>query len=216
METDVAMAVTGKSRHNFWLKWTEIAMAHERQAWSARKRAKEAEDIDGSAFDAEFTASLVSVTSAAFALEALANHTEDWLGVSIPEDVRRKWKGKLPAPVRIFALLSAAFDFGDREVEWREKVRALFDLRNDAVHFKSEWHELAPHPTGRSDVSREQTIYTAEAASRSISLAMEIIIAGLTSPRDDQPRVQAWAASAPHVVDHLNERREAELRAVSP
>jgi hypothetical protein len=207
-ETSKAMAITGKSRQNFWLKWAEIAIAHEHEAWSARRRAEGAEEVDGLAFDAEFTASLVSVTSAAFALEALANHAEDWLGVSIPEEVQSEWKGKkMPAAVRIFALLSTAFDFGEREEEWRKKVRALFDLRNDAVHFKAEWHELAPHPTGKSDVSREVTIYTAEEASKSVALAAEIIIAGITSPREDQPQVQAWAESAPHVIDRLEELR---------
>jgi hypothetical protein len=190
-EVDRAVGGTVKSMHNFWLKWAEIAITHEGEAWSARRRAEQADRADGKAFDDEFTAALVAVTSAAFALEALGNHTAEFLGVAIPDSVREEWKKrKMPAAVRILALLTTAFDFGDHDESWRANVRTLFDLRNKVVHFNPEWLDVVPHPTGKSNVAPELAIYTAEEATRSVKLAVDIIVESLKSPSGDQPRVR--------------------------
>lgn len=60
--------------HYLWLDWAEIAVAHEADAKASRERgAWELESVVG-ALEAELSAALVTISSAAFALEAFKTH----------------------------------------------------------------------------------------------------------------------------------------------
>jgi hypothetical protein len=205
------VTATAKASSNMWIKWALIAMDHERTARVARSEAERVTDPQklGDPFEAEFHASLVALTASAFALEAFANHLDEWLGASVPKTVGQQYGGRVPAAVRVIQVLKDSFDIGPNEPRWTAEVRALFDLRNDVVHFKPAWNELVKHPTGKSDVVLETVIYSLERASRSVALAVEIMATCLGSPRRDRSQVVEWAEGIPHIAPWLLERHKA-------
>jgi hypothetical protein len=65
--------VTVRVASNFWIKWTEVALEHAGAAKDARRRAEKADPGSremSEAFGDELAAGLVTVTSAAFAIDA--------------------------------------------------------------------------------------------------------------------------------------------------
>ena len=124
----------------------------------------------GEALDDELQAAMVVVAAAAFALDALYVKVDELL------DPAERSQAKSSRAGRIAETFKAAFDLGSLGGK-RQTPRspALFDLRDEVVHFRSELHESQPHPTGRSNVSRENTVYTVERATWAVDLALEVL-----------------------------------------
>jgi hypothetical protein len=75
------------------------------------------------------------------------------------------------------------------------------------VHFRAENHESQPHPTGKSHVSMESSVYTVEKATRAIDLALEVLATAYRLPRNKHTDLVDWAESAAHVPAWLEELR---------
>jgi hypothetical protein len=207
------MSLTIRVASNFWVKWAEIALAHGRDAMDGRERAVAAEpgsQAMGEAFDDELQAGLVAVVAAAFAIDAwyiavrdmapLSTKTESGLRAS--SSPRRAW---------VIETLKAGFATGPTGASWGRGISEVYKLRDRAVHHTSDFHETTPHPTGLSNVSRENSTYTAEVAAAAAGLAVEVIATCLANPRSKLPDLVAWCADRAHVGPDLLERRRRAL-----
>ena len=198
---------------NLWLSWVIIAAQQAGIACAARERSVRDASEMGTAIGDEFAASLVAVTSSAFSLEALSNYFREHLGVVIADEVTRARKaesesGRVPAFARVVdAIRTGSHHEGLRSEDWEADVEHLFDLRNDVVHFRAEWHGTTPHPNGQTNVSPSHAVYAAEVAARSVDLAIDTIAACLQRPRPECSEVVTWAESMPHMPPYLDEIR---------
>lgn len=183
-------------RANFDMKWFQIAAAHHRAAKEARRRAEAAEDGSremGLAFDDELQATMVVVAAAAFSIDALYVKLNELL------DPQERCQAKSRRVGRIVETLKIALELGKRSGKWQRSIPKLFDLRDELVHFRGEDHPPRPHPTGKSHVSRESSLYTVEKATWALDLAHEVLTVAYTSPRAKHAALVAWTESAAHV-----------------
>jgi hypothetical protein len=195
------------TRANFDLKWFQIAVAHERAAHEARRRAEAA--VDGSsamglAFDDETQATMVVIAAAAFAIDALYVKLDDMIDPGDRCLAGRRRVG------RIIETLKTSLDLGTRTVKWQKSIETLFDDRGALVHFRGVAREMQPHPSGKSDVSAESAFYTAERATHTVDLAHEVLTIAYTRPRPKYRNVVAWAESNAHVPRYVDQLRQGE------
>jgi hypothetical protein len=202
-----AVAATGavqiRMRSNFDIKWFQIALTHERIAIEARERAVAAPDGSqemGEAFDDELQATMVVVAATAFAIDALYVKVDELL-----DEAARSRAERLTG--RIVETFKTAFDLRKLGAEWQKSIPKLFVFRGELVHFRGEDHESQPHPTGKSNVSMESSVYTVERASWAVDLALEVLTVAYRSPRREHKALVAWAESAAHVPAWLEDLR---------
>jgi hypothetical protein len=191
-------------RSNFDIKWFQIALAHEQQAIEARARAVTAADGSqemGEAFDEELQATMVVVAACAFAIDALYEKINELL------DPAERSTAKSSRPGRIAETFKLALDLGKRGQELQESIPKLFKLRDELVHFRGEDHESQPHPTGKSNVSKENSVFTVELATWAVDLALEVLTTAYRSPRPKHTALVTWAEQAAHVPEWLEELR---------
>ena len=208
-------AVTVTIAGNFWLTWSEVALEHARAANEARARAVAAPDGSsemGEAFHDELKAGLVATTSAAFAVDAWYIEVKD--RVALPTHVTDAWSKPGARPTRaayVLETLKAGFALGAAASRWGRELKELYALRDGVVHFRSVAHEPQPHPTGKSNVSRQNVVYSAEAAVAAAELAVDVVSVCLTSARPELTGLKAWCDRAAHVPAMLAEMRERTL-----
>jgi hypothetical protein len=189
---------------NFDIKWFLIAVEHLRAAEEARGRALAAEDGStemAEAFDDETRATMVVVAAAAFAIDALYQKLDELLDESLRSHAER-------LSGRIVETFKTALDLGKRTAEWQSSIPDLFKLRRELVHFRGELHPSQPHPSGKSHVSREASVYSVERARWAVDLAYEILTVALASPRTNHAGVVAWAESQPDTPKMLERIRQ--------
>jgi hypothetical protein len=196
---EVALMVTS----HFEIKWFQIAIEHERAALEARDRADAARDDTewGVAFDDELKAAMVAIAASAFAIDAMHRTLDDMLA---PTD-RSRAKGE----GRIVETFKIALELDKGGQEWQSSIHALFKQRGALVHFRGKPHETVMHPTGKFNVSRETATYTAEATTRDVDLALEVLTTAYRSPRSKHAAIVEWAKSAAHVPAYLESVRHA-------
>jgi hypothetical protein len=198
--------LTIKVSSNFDTKWFVIAVEHERAAIAARARAVAAPDGSSEmaqAFDDELRAAMVAIAAAAFAIDALYEKIDAML----EQEVRPRFGDGVRRSGRIVETFKVALDLGRRAHAWQTEIPRLFDLRDDEVHFEASLNDSEPHPTGKSNVSRENLIYSAEEATRAVDLALEVLTVAYSSPRKANVGLVAWAESAAHVPAWLESER---------
>jgi hypothetical protein len=191
--------VTIRITSNFDTKWFQVALEHERAALEARDRAIAAPDGSGEmakAFDAELMAAMVAIAASAFAIDALYTTLSDMLD---PAD-RVRAKDRVGTIVETFKV---ALELGRRSQKWQTSIPALFDQRDELVHFRGKPYEAMMHPTGKSNVSRENVTYTAETTAHAVDLALEVLTTAYTSPRQKHAALVKWSESAMHVPPYL-------------
>jgi hypothetical protein len=189
---------------SFDIKWFLIAVEHLRAAEEARGRALAAEDGStemAEAFDDETRATMVVVAAAAFAIDALYQKLDELLDESLRSRAER-------LSGRIVETFKTALDLGKRTAEWQSSIPDLFKLRRELVHFRGELHPSQPHPSGKSHVSREASVYSVERARWAVDLAYEILTVALASPRTKHAAVVAWAESQPDTPKMLERIRQ--------
>lgn len=205
--------VTIQIKSNFDIKWFRIALDHERAAIDARNRAIAAPEGSremGEAFDDELKAAMVAIAASAFAIDAMYSTLWDMLDAS----ARPTFGEGVKRPGRIVETFKVALELGKRGHEWQSSIPALFDQRDELVHFRGRSYEAMMHPTGKSNVSRENLTYTVEATARAIDLALEVLTTAYTSPRRKHAGLVKWSESAAHVPAFLDgERRAVQSRA---
>jgi hypothetical protein len=69
------------------------------------------------------------------------------------------------------------------------------------------------HPTGKSNVSRENVTYTAEATTDAVDLTLEVLTTAYRSPRRAHNAVVKWATDNEHVPTYLEDERRATVDA---
>jgi hypothetical protein len=201
-----AGSITVRMRSNFDIKWFQIAVNHERAAIEARQRAVAAPDGSkemAEAFDDELQATMVVVAAAAFAIDALYVKVDELL----PEEARCRAGSRVG---RIVETFKTACDLGKRTAKWQESIPELFALRDELVHFRGEDHESQPHPTGKSHVSMENSVYTVERATWSVDLALEVLTIVYSSPRKKYADLVEWSENNAHVPALLEKLRRGE------
>jgi hypothetical protein len=128
-----------------WGQWGEIALDREHHARTAGAQAL-AEHRNGRkaapALALEFLASLVAVSAAAHALDAI-------YGQMVTEDIKAAGpKDDSPREGHIRECLKQRFSTGKKDKPWVAEFEWLFKLRDAAVHAKSEQLPPVPHPAG--------------------------------------------------------------------
>ena len=152
------------------------------------------------AFDDELQAAMVVVAAAAFAIDALYVKLDDLLDPSI----RASGDTRVGRIVRTFEV---ALELGRRTQTWQAEIPRLFKRRGELVHFRGVNLESQPHPTGKSHVSRENALYTAEQAARAVDLALEVLTVAYSSPRKKHGALVDWSERATHVPAWLGDLR---------
>ena len=207
--------LTVRIASNFWIKWAEVALEHAGAAKGARQRAIDAEAGSqemGEAFDDEMKAGLVAITSSAFAIDAWYEAVKGM--ITLPPHVIAAWSKSGARPsrsARVMETLRAGFKLGPAGSRWGRAIKDLYGLRNDAVHFESEFYESQPHPTGKSNVSMENVIYSADSAVQAADLGVEVVTVCIECPRPENVDLTKWCADAAHVAGYLAEKRRAEV-----
>jgi hypothetical protein len=200
-----APSVTAFITSNFDIKWFQIALEHERAALEARDRAIAAPDGSqemGEAFDDELKAAMVAIAASAFAIDAMYTKLSDMLD---PAD-RARASDRVGYIVETFKV---ALDLGKRGLERQSSIPALFEQRDELVHFRGKPYESMMHPTGKSAVSRENLTYTAEATAHAVDLALEVLTTAYTSPRRKHAALVECSKRTTHVPPFLESERRA-------
>lgn len=187
---------------HLWLHWLRIGVEHARAAEAARAELMQCrpEDTGSSpAIAAEMHASMVGVAAAAFAIDALYGEVKDL--VSVPQETRDRWNNpddRTARPSVIFETFKMGCKLGDRTREWPPRLKALFDLRDPAVHHRLTRTETVPHPSGRPfNVGKEFGDYSLEVVRSSLELAFDVALTVLRHPKSSE--MQAWAERMGHV-----------------
>lgn len=185
---------------NFDVKWFAIALDQEAAAFAARDHAEAAPDGSremGAAFEAELRAAMVAIAAAAFAIDAL---------YMLDPAERVRTSNRIGT---IVETLKVALELGKRGQVWQTEIPALFDRRDELVHFRGELHVAGLHPTGKSYVSRESVTYTAESTSSAVDLALEVLTTAYRSPRPRHRAIVKWSENNAHVPPQLEAVRAA-------
>ena len=131
-----------------------------------------------------FRASLMAIVAAAFTIEALYGAVEKFSsGLELAR--KKNW-------VRIKMVLSDQFDLSAVD-RFDQALGSLCRLRDEAAHAWDRLEESVPHPTRSANVSAQVARYTADEATRSVDLAIEILYACVGHPRDGNPHSGQWA-----------------------
>ena len=192
-ENEVAMPITVAITTHMWLWWAQIAIDQERLALQARDDALRETTSGprfGEFFSAETFASMIAVAASSHSLDALYGRVKvDLAGGAVRTDNR--WSTILET-VRQAAKVTGTAEGG----QWAAEFEWLYDLRDSAVHYEEKMSPSVPHPTGTSS-GAENARYCAEAATRAVNLALEVLETCLTSPR---PPLEPWATPLGHVL----------------
>ena len=157
-------------QHHAWYTWAEIAIKHECLA----RRAHDAKDIY------EYRPGLVAITSAAFALDALAGVART-LGIDASakrrggEVAERLKRGVMPQKV---------------SAEWPLSIVDLFRERKDAVHFQEASEAPVWHEGLGSSVDPNVLRWGASGARVAVDLMLEVLAGWADHP---SARVAEWA-----------------------
>lgn len=202
----VPAVITLLLQHNLEMTWFRIAVEHEQAALDARSRHEAAlarsEDV-GQTIDDEMRSAMVAIAAAAFSIDAMLVKVDDL----IDESERPRVEGRVD---RIVETFKAAVQLGGRTQRWQCAIPALFKLRGGMVHYRGQATEGLPHPTGAVNISREAGTYTAEEASDSVDLALEVLTVAYRSPRQRHAALVEWAARDAHVPTYLEAVRRGE------
>ena len=201
--------VTLQISTHLWMIWLRIAFEHEFSADGARENLGSLDRSDPAfslALEAEMYASLVGVSAAAHAIDAL--YGEIRVHIPIPDRLAATWeKNRTSRPGRIFETLKTGCTLGSRGGTWPQDLKWLYGLRDAAVHHQVEASEGSPHPSGTTHVGKEMAIYTVEATHTAIDLALDVVVVAVGSPRPEMTALREWADGMSHVPPYLIEER---------
>jgi hypothetical protein len=166
-----------RTKVHLWATWLQVAVRNAAAAHDARLNGylpRADESPDSAKLSAEFQFALTAIAASAFAMEALskelegAGHKTDSSRFTTPPDANRGFfVGH--SIVQAFGLV------GPMAAALPGRLQYLFKLRNDGVHFESEWRAgVHPHPNGTC-TAYELTVYTLEASVAAVQLGIDVI-----------------------------------------
>ena len=187
--------------HHMWMSWLQITCERERAAERARARELKlgsASDGFGDALEEEMHASMVAISGAAHAIDALYGEIRPL--VPVPATLLATWEANRTArPDRIFETLKLGCRLGHRTNAWPRQFEALYLLRDPVVHHEIKHLPVAPHPNGLSNVSQEMADYCVENVRASIDLALDVAVSAIRNAK--APALASWAGSMAHVPE---------------
>ena len=151
-------------RHHAWSTWAEIAIEQEAIAGAAR----------GTDPMQELKPSLLAITSAAFALDALYAVGKD-LGIR-DAGAKARWKN-------VARVVQQGMTREHAPPDCRARIHDLLKRRDEAVHFGEKDAAPVPHPAmGGARVAVEHYKWRLEEANRAVDLVLEILSAWAEHP----------------------------------
>jgi hypothetical protein len=181
------------------MQWLQIASEQERIAIRARAHAIElgtGSQRFGDALSEEMHASMVAISGAAHAIDALYGEIKPL--VPVPTAVVASWEANRTARhVRIFETLKRGCRLRDRTNRWPREFHALYELRDPVVHHEIKHLPTVAHPSGLTNVSQETADYCVENIGASLDLAFDVILTALREPK--APDLVTWATPMAHV-----------------
>lgn len=202
---------------NMWPHWLDLGFGHLRSANRAHNRLADA-DAEGSnddiaeALSDELQASTQAIACAAFSVDALYGAVRDRASVSAT--TRAAWsRNKTKRASQILETFRAAASIpGTALPALRTGVRAMFELRDQAVHPTHGGRDPVLHPVLGVGVEQRYVEYTAKNALGALSIAIECVYwlgenSTLTPPADTQ-----WAAQLPSILAGVAEQHHVTFR----
>lgn len=177
MAIKVSEAVSIQTKVHLWCTWLQIAIRETAAAQSARSDGvipRSFESADSAKLSVEFQCSLTAIAAVAFAMDALSLELK---GAGFNPDLslfakRKKSNAGFYIGHRFVQAFALKGEFGD---SLPTRMEALFNLRNDSVHFESEYRAgTHPHPSG-AKTAYELTIYTLEESLKAVQLGIDVI-----------------------------------------
>lgn len=176
---------------DMWWHWARISIEAEASAISSTQ--KWLVSMDAEELGVSFRAALTSIVAAAFSIEALCSAVRPIS--SGPGNADKNWskvKNTLTDP---FSLTSV------RRLD--QRLRALFELRDQGAHPWDRLEESVAHPSDAGYVPVQIATYSAEEATKSVDLVLEILRACTRHPKADREPSKQWAADYSAAVQRL-------------
>jgi len=194
--------------HHLWMSCLQIARERECAAEGARRLTTEraAQGVEVvEALQEEMYAAMVAVSAAAHAIDGLYGEIRQF--IPLPQGLQEAWtKQRTSRPDRIFETLKIGCKLGPRTHRWPPEFKALYKLRDPAVHHVVKHQATVPHPSRVGvDVSYEMGAYSLEAATRSLDLALDVAVTVIRNAKT--PNLASWASTMAHVPAALQEGR---------
>jgi hypothetical protein len=148
-------------------------------------------------FADEFLASLVAVSAAAHALDAMYGQliTPELRGAGPKDDAGRE--------AHIRECLKRRFATGKRDATWITEFRWLFGLRDAAVHAEAVQSPSVPHPSGITHSGQMNADYSAESSVRAVDLLFDVLTTCRDHPKPADRDVRKWAADYSPAIEHM-------------
>lgn len=190
---------------DIWPLWLRVAIEHEATAAMSRAELLSADGPENderraALLEDETRAGMVTVTAAAFTLEAMALSAASKAGVS-------GVGSESTAATRVAEVLKQTFEIKpDLFMTWRDQVKMLFKARNEAVHADAGFHDPLPHPALRAGVVRPAHVYRLENARGAVEIALWTALTLSPAPRPRLGRkfreaTAPWAKAAEDLRD---------------
>ncbi len=168
-------------RQNMWARWIEVAVEHELSAREAFRGILANPNSDN--LIREFHASLVSITAAAYTIEAVYGDIKYLIPARLPrgrrhEDLRHAFR--------------AAFGVtGPANKRLAEELKWLFTLRDSAAHPYTESVAPAQHPAG-INTGVEHSQFNAITCGRAVDIAMGVLDLAAFPPKPSSRWIERW------------------------
>ncbi|MBE0608023.1 MAG: hypothetical protein IH609_01445 [Dehalococcoidia bacterium] len=159
----------------FWRYWLDIAIAELDRAVNARNlglAARAAGDEVGNAIRSETNASLVATVAAAACVESFSK--------TIAARAAMNFGSLGKTSKATSAVLSTVFDVDPKGLE--DRLRRLFDDRNEAIHSAETDDPTVPHPLGVS-TGKGNAFFTVERAAEAVTLAAQLLNECANAPK---------------------------------
>ena len=188
------------ARTELWIAWAEIAVERERDAFRGRRMAIRAMDETervAKGLENETIGAMQTAVSAAACLETVGNNLAQFL--ASPPRARR-------ASNRFVDTVNAVFGPAiDRQLN--DAVNDVFTLRNDTMHYRSDWQSVDIHPALGIRTTWVARMYSAEAAARSVTTLISVLRVATNPGRSSSDPAEFWAIHWRTLPDELQASR---------
>jgi hypothetical protein len=209
-DSGLTTSISFDLRIDTWPHWLRIATEHVNQAVAAHTLLMEAHAINddaakGQALEAEFSASLVAISAAAFALDAFYGAVK--ARAPLDAGLEAKWqKNHTSRAKQIVETLRRSFTIKRQaEPHLRTSVINLFHLRDWAVHPPSEFQPPQLHPDLGIGVEWRFAVYRAEICKGATQMVLAVIAQCLRKPKRKFAELEEWCMYGQEKVTPLVE-----------
>jgi hypothetical protein len=193
--------ITVEVRVDTFEHWLAVAAEAAKAAADGREVALKAGDDDAQferGLESEFRASLTAIAAAAFAIDAFFASTIQHAPQARTNSASRD--------ASIFETLKRAYLLSPERLKaYREPLRVIFRLRDDAVHPSATWGAPTRHPIFNVGMEPRFVHYRVENAGNAHAIAQKIIAVCLRNPKAEYPDLVEWSGGLRGSVPDLDE-----------